>query len=476
MANRHRRGSSGRGVAGLTPAERRRVLEDWNDTARVIPEVTLPELFEAQAARTPGAAAVICGDVRLSYAELDARANRLARYLVTLGAGPERLVAVAMPRSAGMVVAVLAVLKSGAAYVPVDPAYPADRIAFMLADARPVAVLTTVAAGGDLPDGTPQVPVDDPAIVTAVSRLAGDDLAGGERPAGLGPCSPAYVIYTSGSTGRPKGVVVEHRSVVGLLCWAAAEFAAAELARVLASTSLSFDVSVFEVFAPLVSGGCAEVVSSVLALAGGVGDLGSGRLISGVPSAISQVLSTSEVSVRACAVVLAGEPLTPRVLSAVRGTWPGARVLNIYGPTETTVYVTSWSSGDGGDQVPVIGRPIWNTRVFVLDGGLGLVPAGVAGELYVAGAGLARGYLGRPGLTGERFVACPFGVPGERMYRTGDLVRWTADGQLEYLGRADDQVKVRGFRIELGEVEAVLAGSAGGGGRGGGGAGGPARG
>ena len=458
MANRHRRGLSGRGVAGLSPAERRRVLEEWNDTGRVIPVVTLPELFEAQAARTPDAPAVVHAGVTMSYAELNARANRLARYLVSLGAGPERLVAVAMPRSAGMIVAVLAVLKAGAAYVPVDPAYPADRIAFMLGDARPVAVLTTMAAGGDLPGGIPQVAVDDPGIVAAVSRLAGDDLAGGERPAVLGPSSPAYVIYTSGSTGRPKGVVVEHRSVVGLLCWARAEFPAGELARVLASTSLSFDVSVFEIFAPLVWGGCAEVVSSVLTLADGLDDLGSGRLISGVPSALAQVMSTSRISVRAGAVVLAGEPLTPRVFSAIRGAWPGARILNIYGPTETTVYVTSWSSGDGAGQVPVIGRPIWNTRVFVLDGGLGLVRPGVAGELYVAGAGLARGYLGRAGLTGERFVACPFGAPGERMYRTGDLVRWTADGQLEYLGRADDQVKIRGFRIELGEVEAVLAG------------------
>ena len=283
-------------------------------------------------------------------------------------------------------------------------------------------------------------------------------VGGGERRGRLGPSCPAYVIYTSGSTGRPKGVVVEHRSVVGLLCWAGAEFSAAELARVLASTSLSFDVSVFEIFAPLAWGGSVEVVSSVLALADGFGDPAAGRLISGVPSALSQVMSTSRISVGAGAVVLAGEPLTARVFSAVRAAWPGARIRNIYGPTETTVYVTSWSAGEGADQVPVIGRPIWNTRVFVLDAGLGLVPAGVAGELYVAGAGVARGYLGRPGLTGERFVACPFGAAGQRMYRTGDLARWTAAGELECLGRADDQVKMRGFRIELGEVEAVLAG------------------
>ena len=392
MANRHRRGSSGRGVGGLTPAERRRVLEGWNDTARVIPQVTVPELFEAQAARTPGAAAVIFEGTEVSYAELNARANRLARYLVSLGAGPERLVAVAVPRSAEMIVAVLAVLKAGAAYVPVDPAYPADRIAFMLADARPVAVLTTAAAGQDLPGGTPRVAVDDPAVVAAVSRLGGGDLAAAERSGQLAPSSPAYVIYTSGSTGRPKGVVVEHRGVVGLLCWARAEFPAAELARVLASTSLSFDVSVFEVFAPLAWGGCAEVVGSVLALAEGLGDPGSGRLISGVPSAISQVMSASQVSVGAGAVVLAGEPLTPRVLAAIRGTWPGARVWNIYGPTETTVYVTSWSAGrEAGPGSPPIGRPIWNTRVFVLDERLGVVPPGTGGSCMWRGRGWRGG-------------------------------------------------------------------------------------
>ena len=275
-------------ITGLTPAERRRVLEDWNDTARVIPEVTLPELFEAQVARTPDVPAVVFEGARVSYAELNARANRLARYLVSLGAGPERLVAVAMPRSAGMIVAVLAVLKSGGAYVPVDPAYPVDRIAFMLADARPVAVLTTVTAGGDLPAATPQVAVDDPAIVTAVSRLAGDDLAAAERPALLEPSSPAYVIYTSGSTGRPKGVVIEHRGVVSLVSWARAEFPAAELARVLASTSLSFDVSVFEIFAPLVCGGTVEIVSSLLALADGFDDPASGRVPSSWPASSSR--------------------------------------------------------------------------------------------------------------------------------------------------------------------------------------------
>jgi amino acid adenylation domain-containing protein len=301
------------------------------------------------------------------------------------------------------------------------------------------------------------VVLDDPATIAAVSRLDGAVLGAGERLAGLGLSSPAYVIYTSGPTGRPKGVVVEHRSLTDLVSWVSVQFSAGELSRTLASTSLSFDFSVFEILAPLAWGGAVEVVRNVLALADQFGDPGTGRMISGVPSAISHVVSTSEVGVRARTVVLGGEVFTPRALSLIRATWPGARIVNIYGPTETTVYVTSWSSGGEADEVPVIGRPIWNTRVFVLDKTMQLVPPGVAGELYVAGAGLARGYLGRPGLTGERFVACPFGAAGQRMYRTGDLARWTADGQLEYLGRADDQVKIRGFRIELGEVEAVLA-------------------
>jgi amino acid adenylation domain-containing protein len=441
----------------LTPAERRQLLHDWNDTARDRPSagsgVMLPELFQEQAARTPDVPAVIFEGTQVSYAGLNARANRLARYLVSLGTGPERLVAVAMPRSAEMMVAVLAVLKAGAAYVPVDPTYPADRIAYMLADARPVAVLTTMAAGGDLPGGIPQVVLDDPATITAVSRLADGDPAVAERGSELSPSSPAYVIYTSGSTGRPKGVVIEHRTVAGLLSWARAEFPAAELAKVLASTSLSFDVSVFEIFAPLTAGGCIEIVPDLLALTSGPW---RGSMISAVPTALAQVLAAPGTAARAPVVALCGEAVTGPVAAVIQAAVPGARILNIYGPTEATVYTTAYPLDGEAAGPPPIGRPIRDRRAFVLDRTLGLVPPGVAGELYLAG-GLARGYLRRPGLTAERFVACPFGAAGERMYRTGDLARWTAAGQLEYLGRADDQVKIRGFRIELGEIEAVLA-------------------
>ncbi|MGD0065236.1 MAG: amino acid adenylation domain-containing protein, partial [Streptosporangiaceae bacterium] len=440
----------------LTPAELDRLAE-WNDTAREVPELTLPELFQQQVARTPDAVAVVCGEVSLSYAELNQRANRLARYLVVLGASPERFVTIAMPRIPDMITAVLAVLKTGAAYVPVDPGYPPGRIAYMLTDTSPVTVLTTQAAGQNLPGTAARLILDDPATAAGLAALDGTDLTAddGVMPPLLS--HPAYVIYTSGSTGRPKGVVVEHRNLTDLVSWVRVQFSAGELSRVLAASSLSFDFSVFEILAPLAWGGGVEIVRNVLALADEFADPQSERMISGVPSAITHVMNTSQISLRVRTVVLGGELFTPRALAAIRATWPRARVVNIYGPTETTVYVTSWSPRSDTDQTPTIGPPTGNTRVFVLDKNLQLVPPGIGGELYVAGAGLARGYLGRPGLTGERFVACPFGVAGERMYRTGDLARWTSAGELEYLGRADDQVKVRGFRIELGEVEAVLA-------------------
>ena len=434
----------------LTTAERRKLLHEWNDTARDVSAATLPELFEAQAARTPDAPAVIFEGEHLSYADLNRRANRLARHLIALGAGPERLVAIAMPRCADMITAVLAVLKSGAAYVPVDPGYPAERIAFMLAETSPVAVLTTAGVAAGLPGGSPLLVLDDPATAAGLAGLGGEDV-----PVAAGPRNAAYVIYTSGSTGRPKGVVIEHGSAAVFARWVGSAFSAAELSRVLASTSLSFDVSVFEIFGTLAAGGSIQIVPNLLALTSGPW---RGSMISAVPTALVHVLASPGTAAGAAVVALCGEAVTGPVVAAIRAAVPGARIVNIYGPTETTVYTTTYTLDDAGAAAgsPPIGRPLWNRGAFVLDGALGLVPPGVAGELYLAG-GLARGYLNRPGLTAERFVACPFGAAGERMYRTGDLARWNAAGELEYLGRVDDQVKIRGFRVELGEIEAVLA-------------------
>ncbi len=439
-----------------TPAGQHLIPTHWNGTAREVPALTLPDLFTAQAARTPDAVAVVSGATSWSYAELDSWSNRLARHLIALGAGPERLVAVALPRSAEMIGAVLAVVKAGAAYLPIDPTYPADRIDYMLTDAAPIAVLTNQHTAATLPGQDRHVVLDEQDQAAALARLDGSRVDDTDRRTPLRPAHPAYVIYTSGSTGRPKGVVISHHSLPSLLCWAAQEFSAGELARVLASTSLNFDVSVFEMFTPLITGGSIEVVANLMTLADAATAPWTGSLISAVPSVIFQLLDVRDDPPRAGTVALCGEALTPTVLAAIRAALPDARVLNIYGPTEATVYATSWDATGRDDATPPIGRPLWNMRAYVLDDRLDLVPPGVAGELYLAGPGLARGYLNRPGLTSERFVACPF-AGGERMYRTGDLARWRADGELEHLGRVDEQVKIRGFRIELGEIEAVLA-------------------
>ncbi|MEU7540107.1 amino acid adenylation domain-containing protein, partial [Streptomyces narbonensis] len=436
-------------VQVLDEAGLRQVLTEWNDTAVEMAAGSLPELFEAQVARTPGVVAVVSGGAEVSYAGLDARANQLARHLVSQGVGPESFVGVCLERGIDTVVALLAVLKSGGAYLPIDPAYPADRIAYMLADAKPTVVLTSTSTASVIPQSD--------ATVVAVDELDLTALATGPLGTRIRPEHPAYVIYTSGSTGRPKGVVVEHRSVAGLLGWAAAEFGGEDFRRVLVSTSFNFDVSVFELFGPLVSGGTVEVVRDLLALADTDTPVGDVSLVSGVPSAFAQMVAAGEIQARPRTVVLAGEALTADAVAGIRTAIPGARVANIYGPTEATVYTTAWYADDNVEGAVPIGRPISNARVYVLDGTLAPVPAGVAGDLYIAGAGLARGYLGRPELTGERFVADPFSSDGGRLYRTGDVVRWNAEGQIEYLGRADEQVKIRGFRIELGEVQSAIA-------------------
>jgi nonribosomal peptide synthetase DhbF len=453
----------------LSPAERDLIVCGWNDTAAPVAAGTLPDLFAAQAAASPDAAAVLDGGAALSYAELDAASSRLARYLIGRGAGPDRVVAIAVQRSALMVTALLAVLKAGAAYLPVDPGYPAGRISFMLADAGPVLLLTDRRSAGLLP-GAAVAPVvlDEPGTAAALAGLAGGAVSDADRTGPLCPASAAYVIYTSGSTGTPKGVTVTQAGIVNRLTWMQAEYGLTADDRVLQKTPFSFDVSVWELFWPLITG-----AGLVMARPDGhrdpaylAGLIESARVttLHFVPSMLEAFLAAGGAARYAGVrrTICSGEALPGRLAAQFAELTGGSALHNLYGPTETTVDSTSWPCGRGRPgEAPPIGRPIANTRVFVLDAFLRPVPAGVAGELHVAGAGLARGYAGQAGLTAGRFVACPFGTAGERMYRTGDVVRWRADGVLEYLGRSDDQVKVRGFRVELGEVEAVLARAAG---------------
>ncbi|MGY9063719.1 non-ribosomal peptide synthase/polyketide synthase [Streptomyces sp. CAS3] len=438
----------------LDAAGARALVDRLGGPVAAPPHGTLPEAFRRQAERTPDAVAVRHADQCLTYAELDARANRLARRLIAAGAGPERFVALCLPRTADLIVALLAVLKSGAGYLPVDPRYPAERVAFLFEDVRPDAVITAAATAGRLPEGPcTRILLDEEPDPRVPDTPVGD----AERRTALLPGHPAYVIHTSGSTGRPKGVVVSHASVLALTDWAAAEFTGRGLAHVIASTSLNFDVSVFEIFSPLLSGGCVEVVRDLLALAERPGPWRAG-LLSAVPSALDRLLAEDAVQVTADTVVLAGEGLPARTVRRVRDAVPGSEVRNIYGPTEATVYATAFTCDPADpDRDPPIGRPLGGARAYVLDERMRPVPVGAPGELFLAGTGVARGYLRRPGLTATRFLPDPFGPAGSRMYRTGDRVRWTADGELVYLGRGDDQVKVRGFRIELGEVEAALA-------------------
>ncbi|MFE0684101.1 non-ribosomal peptide synthase/polyketide synthase [Streptomyces sp. NPDC058961] len=439
------------------PADGRALLDRFGGALLAVPQDTLPEAFARQAALTPDAPAVRHGEDQLSYRELDERSNRLARLLIDAGAGPERYVALALPRTGDLVVALLAVLKSGAAYLPVDPGYPAERIAFLFEDVAPLAVVTAAATAGRLPDGPfTRIVLDDPGHARKLAAASAAPLGDGDRRAPLLPQHAAYVIHTSGSTGRPKGVVVAHGSVLALTDWAAGEFTGRGLAHVVASTSLNFDVSVFEIFSPLMTGGCVEIVRDLLALAERPGPWRAG-LLSAVPSALGRLLAEDTVHVSADTVVLAGEGLPARTVRQVRAAVPGCEVRNIYGPTEATVYATAFTCDPADpDRDPPIGRPLGGARVYVLDDRMRPVPVGAPGELFLSGTGVARGYLRRPGLTASRFLPDPFGPAGSRMYRTGDRARWTADGDIVYLGRADDQVKVRGFRIELGEVEAAL--------------------
>ncbi|MFC5855923.1 amino acid adenylation domain-containing protein, partial [Streptomyces chlorus] len=443
----------------LGETELRELTVARNDTDSGIVPRTFPDLFAEQVGRGPDATAVTDDDRSLSYAGLDAIANRLAHHLIGRGIGAEDLVAIAMPRSAEMVAAVLAVHKAGAAYLPIDPGYPGERIAYMLGDAAPALLITTGRTAADLPPGE-------------VPHVLFEDLPGGpddgmpshaptdnDRVRPLRPDHPAYLIYTSGSTGLPKGVTVTHRGLAGLAHTHITRLGAGPGSSVLQFASLSFDAAAWEICMALLSGGRLVLASPDRLMPGEpLAELVAehGITHATLPPSALPVL-TDDALPAGMVLVVAGEATRPDQVARFSS---DRRMINAYGPTETTVCATM-SEPLSGRQHPPLGRPVTDTRVYVLDEFLRPVPPGVAGQLYVSGSGLARGYWGRAGLTATRFVANPFDAPGSRMYGTGDLVRWTRDGELVFVGRADDQIKLRGFRIELGEVEAVLARHAG---------------
>ncbi|MEY7979215.1 amino acid adenylation domain-containing protein, partial [Streptomyces pilosus] len=444
-------------LALLGDDERHEALVRWNDTAHDVPgHLTVLDLFREQAARTPDAPAVSGPDGTLDYATLDARSSRLAHLLVARGAAPERFVAIALPRTTEMVVALLAVLKTGAAYLPVDPDYPAERIAFMLDDTRPALLITTRDLAPVLPGtGTPHLLLDDPSLAGDLAARPATGPTDADRDGGLLPAHPAYVIYTSGSTGRPKGVVIEHRSLAAYLQWARHAYPAMTGTSLLHSP-ISFDLTVTALYTTLVSGGLVRVTDLDESAADGPAP----SFLKGTPSVLALLEALPADASPDRLIMLGGELLLGEVIDRWRARRPDADVLNVYGATEATVnsvqHLIPAGSPSPTGPVPV-GRPFWNTQVHILDSALRPVPAGVPGEAYIAGTGLARGYWHRAGLTAERFVANPYGPPGSRMYRTGDVLRRNHDGLLEFVGRGDGQVKLRGYRIELGEIEAVLA-------------------
>ncbi|WP_262699225.1 MULTISPECIES: amino acid adenylation domain-containing protein [Streptomyces] len=439
----------------LAPELLRTVLEDWNEPDAGAPETSVPELFEAAVAAGPAVVALVADGAEVSYGELDARANRLARLLSGLGVGPETRVAVALPRGADLVATLLAVLKTGGAYIPLDPEYPAERVEYIVTDAAPAVVVTdssvtSVPATG----GATRVLLDDPAVRDRLAALSG------EAPE-LAPVAgdhPAYTIYTSGSTGRPKGVVVTRDNLTNFVQDMRDRFAPRPGDRLAAVTTIAFDIAGLELYTPLVSGAAVvlatrDEVIDVPALAALLKRTGA-SVMQATPTLWQALVSQHPEALSGLRVLVGGEALPAGLASRLCEL--GSEVTNLYGPTETTVWSTAARLAEVSGP-PVIGRPIASTQVYVLDAGLSPAPPGVLGDLYIAGRGVARGYAGRPDLTAERFVACPFGAPGTRMYRTGDVARWTDDGELEFAGRTDDQVKVRGFRIELGEIETALA-------------------
>ncbi|MEW2067866.1 amino acid adenylation domain-containing protein [Streptomyces sp. NPDC007346] len=454
-------------LQALAPDERHRVLADWNPAPRPHPAQTLPELFAEAAARGPEAPAVVCGERTLSFREVAARAARLAHELIARGVGPEDVVALMLPRTEEMLISILAVHQSGAAYLPLDPDYPADRLAYMMEDAAPALLLTTTALAGRT--GHPAtVLLDDPQAGAALAARPAQPPTDADRLRPLRPQNPAYLIYTSGSTGTPKGVVITHQGVVNLFHSHRRALYEPVVARTGRSRlhvghawSFSFDAS-WQPQLWMFHGHCVHVLAEDI-------QRDPERLhrylrdhavdfIEVAPSVLAQLEQAGLTEGGSCPLPLlgvGGEAVPDSQWARLRQL-SGTDVVNLYGPTEATVDALVAHVRDSERQL--IGRPVDNARVHLLDARLRPVPPGVAGEMYLAGAGLARGYRGRAALTAERFVADPFAADGSRLYRTGDLARWTREGAVEFLGRVDDQVKIRGFRIEPGEIETVAAG------------------
>ena len=444
----------------LSPAERQQVLVDRNDTAADLAAepATLPALFEARAEANPAALAVVSPDTELSYAELDAKANRIASYLAAHGIGPESIVGVVLERGPDLVAVLLGILKAGAAYLPIDPRYPAERIRFMLTDSAAATAVVSVATAASVPASSSAtagtvVVIDAPEVAAELDAMPATPLAQGERTTPLFPQHPAYVIYTSGSTGTPKGVVVSHAGAVNLAAEPRAQVDSAS--RVLQFSSIGFDAATWDMVVAFSAGAQLVVAPAETLLPGaGLAEVVARHGITRVllPPAVLAELRPDDLPT-VTTLVAGGEALDATLVAKWAG---GRRFFNAYGPTEATVCATL-AGPLRPDGEPVVGTPNTNTQAYVLDRYLNPVPPGVTGELYVGGAGVARGYLGRAGLTAQAFVADPFAADGTRMYRTGDLVRWTGSGSLAFAGRADDQVKLRGFRIEPGEVAAVLS-------------------
>ena len=432
----------------LVTEEDRKIAAAW--TGDALPPydrgLLVHQLFEARAAERPDAVAIVHNGRETKSGVLGARASQIAHRLRAAGVGPESVVGVCLERDPDLVAAILGVLKAGGAYLPLDPAYPADRLGFMLRDAGARVLLTSSALADRVPaEGVETIVIDDGSI----DALPAEGIDSGAEPRNL-----AYVIYTSGSTGRPKGVAVTHASAVAFLHWMRDAFALADGERVLASSSVSFDAHVAEVHFALAWGHPLLLVENALSVAE-LSDSDGAAMASMVPTAAAELLRAGRMPSTLRILNLGGEALSPTLVEDVYANTSVDRIGNGYGPTEDTTYSTFKVVERGGRVT--LGRPISGTRGHVLDARLSPVPAGAPGELYLAGAGLSRGYLGRPGLTAERFLPDPFSPePGARMYRTGDLVRLTEDGEAEYLGRTDFQVKIRGFRIELGEIEETL--------------------